>query len=388
MAVMSIPSQTLRDTVLIHWRGDTQPLDWLRIDGSGRAGPAVRESAPPASVLSAARQVIVLAPSESITLLVAQLPARNAEQARQAAPFVVEEQLAGNVESLHFAVAAKAPGQWWVAAVDPQLLRGWMSALAARGVLPDRIVPDVMALAAPREGSVVLVDGERALVRLQGDRAFALDAELLDSVLPEDGRSVREQRVVEAGTTAVAALAAGAGRAAELNLLAGDFAQAHRGADLRERWRRIGWVALAALVLATGYLKLDQWRLDQRATALDAEMVRIYRAQFPDARNVPNPLAQMRNALNAANGGVGAESAGLHLLALSAPVLASQSRVALRGAEYRSGALSLRLSAPSIEALDALRESLGATPGLNATLENAENADEGVDGRIKLDSGA
>ena len=385
MAAMNTPS-TLRDTLLIHWRGNDQPLDWLRIDGNGRTGISVREQAPPASVLAAARQIIVLAPSESITLLAAALPARNAEQARQAAPFAIEEQIAGNVEALHFAVAAKSAGNWWVAAIDPGLLHGWVQAMAARGIVPDRIAPDVMAVLPARDGAVVVIDGERALVRLNGDRAFAVETDLLDSVVIDIADA--DKREADIGQSALSLLAAGAGRASELNLLGGSFAPAHRGADLRQRWKRIAWFAAAVLVIAMSYLKLDELRLQHRVDALNDEMERIYRERFPEARNVPNPLAQMKNALRAANGGVSADATGLNLLALSAPVLSAQSRVALQGADFRAGALTLRLSAPSIEALDGLRESLAATDGLKATLENAESGADGIEGRIKLEAGS
>jgi general secretion pathway protein L len=385
---MTTVSPSLRDTLLIHWRGDQQALDWLRVDGAGRIGLSQREHAPPASVLAAVRQILVLAPSESISLLTCNLPARNAEQALQAAPFAVEEQIAGNVDALHFAVAARGPGTWCVAAAEPALLQQWLAALAARGIVPDCISPDVLALRAGREHGSVLVDGDRALVALPGDRAFVVDSELLDSVLPDESELHIERRHVEAGGSALSVLAAGAARAGELNLLTGGFAPAHRGADLRQRWARIGWIAAAALVLALVHLKLDEVRLDRRVQALNAEMERVYRARFPEAQSVPNPLAQMRNAVKAATGGSGNAGAGLDLLSLSAPVLASQAQISLQGVEYRAGVLSLRLSAPSIEALDGLRESLAATPGLKATLETAETQGEAVEGRIKLEARA
>ncbi len=385
---MTNDSRTLRDTLLIHWRGEQQALDWLRVDANGRIGHSLREHAPPASVLAAARQILVLVPSESISLLTTNLPARNVEQARQAAPFAVEEQIAGNVDALHFAVAARGPGSWCIAAIEPELLRRWISALAARGIVPDSVSPDVLALRSGRDHGSVLIEGERALVALPGDRAFVVDTDLLDSMLPDSADLHIDRLSVEAGGSALGLLAPGAAQAAELNLLTGPFAQAHRGADLRQRWSRIGWLAAAALVLAMGYLKFDEIRLARRVQALNTEMERVYRERFPEARSVPNPLAQMRNAVKVATGGNGSESGGLQLLALSAPVLAGQARIALEGAEYRAGVLSLRLSAPSIEALDGLRESLSATAGLKATLETAETQGDVIEGRIKLEARA
>lgn len=384
------PGKTnLRDVLLIHWHGVDQPLDWLRIDASGRIGGVLREQSPPASAIDAAREIIVLAPSESITLLSTALPAKQAEQARKAAPFAVEEQIAGNVETLHFAVAPNGPGHWWVAAIQPELLGTWLQELQARGIYPDRLIPDVLALDADREASVVLIEGERALVRTPGSRAFAVETDLVDAVLaaPEAGGAETLRFQAGPALPALNKLARGMRHTGGLNLLCAPFAAVHRGTDLRARWRRVMWLATAVLVLGFGFIALDQMRLNHRLQSLNAEMERIYRSQFPQAQQVPNPLAQMKSAVAAASGNSGIESAGLTLLAASAPVLAAQARVTLSGAEFRSGALTLRLTAPSIEALDKLRESLGASANLKATLENAEPGPDGVDGRIKLEAG-
>jgi general secretion pathway protein L len=385
---MNPGNTNLRDVLLIHWHGVDQPLDWLRIDANGRIGGVLREQAPPASAIDSAGEIIVLAPSEAITLLSTQLPARQAEQARKAAPFAVEDQIAGNVENLHFSVAPNGPGHWWVAAIQPDILTAWLAALQSRGIHPDRLIPDVLALDALRDVSVVLIDGERALVRAPGSRAFAVEADLIDSVLATSAASGQDVQRFECGPGAPALhkLASGMRHTHGLNLLCAPFSAVHRGTDLRARWRRVLWVAAAALTLGLGFIALDQQRLDHRLQALNAEMEKVYRTQFPQAQQVPNPLAQMKSALAAAGGNSGIESAGLGLLAASAPVLSAQVRVQLEGAEYRSGALTLRLTAPSIEALDKLRESLGASGNVNATLENAEPGAEGVDGRIKLES--
>lgn len=376
----------LRDVLLIHWRGTGQPLDWLRIDNNGRIGTALREPQPPLSVIESAREIIVLAPSESITLLSAPLPAKQPEQARKAAPFAVEDQIAGNVESLHFAVAPNGPGQWWIAAVQPETLSTWLRELQKRDIYPDRLLPDVLALGADRDASIVLIDGERALVRAPPSRAFAIDADLVDSVLTTPAAEV--MRIQSgASTLPLQQLALGMQHTGGLNLLCAPFAAQHRGVDLRTRWRRIGWLAVAMLVLAFGFIKLDEMRLRHRLNAINGEMERVYRAEFPQAQQVPNPFAQMKAALAAATGGGNADAAGLGLLARSAPVLAAQTRVQLLGAEYRTGVLSLRLAAPSIEILDALREGLNASAGLSATLENADTGPEGVEGRIKLEAG-
>ena len=224
----------------------------------------------------------------------------------------------------------------------------------------------------------------RALVRAP-QRAFATDADIVDALLDASAEVIR---IDNGSAPALQQLAAGVQHSAGMNLLCAPFAAQHRGADLRARWRRIAWFAATVVVLAFGFVKLDEMRLRHRLATLNGEMERVYREQFPEARQVPNPFAQMKSALATASGGAGSDTTGLGLLALSAPVLTAQTRVQLLGADYRAGVLSLRLAAPSIEALDALREGLDASAGLRAELENADTVADGIEGRIKIEAGA
>ena len=51
----------------------------------------------------AAMQAIALAPAEHVLLTSASVPAKNHSQRIQALPFVVEEQLIGDIDAMHFA---------------------------------------------------------------------------------------------------------------------------------------------------------------------------------------------------------------------------------------------------------------------------------------------
>lgn len=385
---MSPSPSPYRNLLLIHWRGADAALDWLKFDGSGRIGRSSHEYAPPPAVLAAAHAIVVLVPSEPVTMLVADLPARTVAQARKAAPFAVEEHLAAAVDALHFSVAPIDRTHWWVAALAPAQLKDWIDDLRARGIEPDRLLPDVMAVPANESGATVLVDGERALIRIGRQQAFASDTELAPTLIAAAGIGQADivRIVADVGQSPLASLAAGLGDCAELNLLSKEFAPRHRGSAVRGQWRRLGMLAAACLLLAVVYLKLDELRLNRRLAALNNAMEQIYRQRFPEAKQVPNPLAQMRSALTAATGNGAIMGSGLDLLTRTAPVLAAQTQVSLQAVEFRAGALVLDLKAPSIEAVDAIRESLGASTRLAATLENVDRDGNGVRGRIRLES--
>ena len=63
-----------------------------------------------AAALASGRRVIVLVPGSDVLLVQAAVPTRKRERVLQAIPFALEDQLAGDVERLHFAIARRSNG--------------------------------------------------------------------------------------------------------------------------------------------------------------------------------------------------------------------------------------------------------------------------------------
>lgn len=99
---------------------------------------------------SAGRRVVVLVPSTDVRLSSIQLPARQAAKVLKAAPYLLEDQLADDVDTLYFAVGARqADGSWPVAVVARERIQQWLAVFAERGIRPDAMVPDLLALDVP-----------------------------------------------------------------------------------------------------------------------------------------------------------------------------------------------------------------------------------------------
>ncbi|RPI12964.1 MAG: type II secretion system protein GspL, partial [Lysobacterales bacterium] len=102
----------MSETLVIRLRATEQaPASWLIVDSNGaRSGPV--QSGPVADALAAAqgRRVVVLVPGSEVTLAEPELPLRGGARLAQAVPFALEEQLAADVETLHFAVGSREAG--------------------------------------------------------------------------------------------------------------------------------------------------------------------------------------------------------------------------------------------------------------------------------------
>lgn len=380
-------------------------LTWLRLGGAARA-LASTPGAPPAGVLAAVDEIVVLVPAADVVLTEASLSARNRMQLMQALPYAVEEQLLGPLDDLHFAASRGTSGTLGVAVVAKATLRGWLARLAEAGIQPDVVLPESLALRAAAQQASLLVDGDRAVARLAPWAAFACTVAELPGWLalagPRHPLDVHDFRAApalalplhpasyhERQRDPLAFLAGGLG-AVPLNLLDGEFAPRHRHARGRHWWRVAAMLAVAVVVLAFAGLGADVWRLSRESARIDALSQDALRKAFPDvdAAQVARLGAErlMRDRLERQHGAESGAGA-LRMLAQVAPILGESTRTQVRGIEYRNGVLEVALRAPDMSALDLVRERVTTIQGLKAELTAASPGADGVDGRVRIDSG-
>ncbi len=381
-------------------------LTWLRQVGGARTSAVSTAGIPPASALDAAGEIVVFVPSEDVLLTSTRLSARNRAQLLQALPFAVEDQLLSPVEDLHFAAAQNSGDPIGVAVVAKGKLNAWLDRLREAGIRPDVLVPDALALPTSADSATVLIEGDRATVRLAPWSAFACSvgelpdwlalAQTAESRLSLDVYDFRAAPALalpvpiaayrERQHDALAFLGA-TFAAPPLNLLDGQFAAGHRQARGTRWWRTAAALAAAAVILAVANLGFDVLQLSRASARMDTLARETVRGAFPDidaaqlARLGPEQL--MRGRLARIH--PGEQTSGLlRVLAQIAPVLGTTTRIQTRGMEYRNGTFELALRAPDVAALDSVRERLAATPGLKAEVTVANPGADGVDGRIRI----
>ncbi len=95
------------------------------------------------------------------------LPAGLRKPPLQVAPFLLEEQLADDVEATHFALLHRQQAQCEIVAVQRQKMRDWLARCESLSLRPLALTPDVLALPwHPPAWSAVQVD-EQWLIRHQ-----------------------------------------------------------------------------------------------------------------------------------------------------------------------------------------------------------------------------
>ena len=380
-------------------------LVWLRQSADGRMLSASQHNPPPASVIAAADEIVVLVPAQDVLLIETRVNARSSAQLQQAVPFAVEDQLLGSVEDQHFAIQPGSDGRVGVAVVSRARMEQWIARLAALGVHADVLVPESLVLPLSPESASAMIDQGQVLIRL--DRWSALSCSVaqfpdwlaqirasgIDRAIDAYDFSTEANPEIESGFASyqagqrdpLAFLARNLRKPA-INLLSGEFASGHRQARGSRWWRRVAAVAAAVVVMAFVYRALEVRQLGQNLAGVDAAMSESLLKTFPDlgaAERSRSPQSVMRDRLERLRGG--SETSGfLRLLGQIAPILGRTTRIQMRGLEFRNGILEVGLRAPDVATLDSMREQFSAVPGLNAEVTASVPADTGVDGRIRI----
>ena len=375
-----------------------------------------------AAALAPGRRVCVLVPGADVVLTEVDVPVKTGARVQQVVPFALEEQLAEDIDQLHFAVGRRAGDsvRTPVAVVSRALMGEWLAALGGAGITAEAMYADSNLIPANPGQAVALLEGDGATVRPVGGSPVTMPvdalAEALELVRPAPDAMVASERTasglvlytgapewhqrsreVEAvrerfdgikvqlltdGPLALFAQQLPTATTGAINLLQGPYAPA---TALNSGWR--AWRLAAALLVALVALHAEGSAAELIALSrtehrLDGAIAETFLAAMPGEHNTQNARRRMEQRLALMqNGG---DSAGL-LGALSALAQASASVPGfhVQALSFREGALELRLAAPSAEALDHIGQSLRSI-GWQADLTSGNAAGSGYEGRMVI----
>ena len=411
-------------------RLDEEACEWAPVEGGELAGDIGRGTLADAAEASLGLRVTLVVPADGVLLAETRVPGGgNVQRAQTAAKYALEEQLADDVEDLHFALGARRGADLWpVAVIDRAAMVSLAERCAEAGLRPQAVVPETLALPLfdPDEppGTVwtALVDADEALVRLGDHAGFTCDADMAGAML--DG--ARRESLAAAASTEPAAGADGAASApgslqlvlhetagaapievpegleverrhvadrlelqaaalAEppaINLLQGDFSPRTQFDRTWKPWRWTAGLAAALALIVVGGRWLDVRELAAHEAALDAEIAATFERALPGTRRV-RPRQQMQQALERLGAGGGGGFSDR--LAQVAAGLATQPQTTVNSIGVRGDRFDLDLSTDAVPTLDALATALARDGELTMTVQSANRDDDGVRARVRVE---
>lgn len=400
----------MRDTLYLQFR-DPSP-----IAPDGRLAYAVIGSEPGLGVmaehgtlenilaLAAGRRLVLFVPGADVRLASVQVPARQTQKVLQAAPYALEDQLAEDVDTLHFAIGSRqADGSHPVAVVARARMESWLAPLRERKLTPDAVVPETLCLPVPDAGRWnALAEPAQISVRTGPFSGFACAPEELNTYLqladPENLIPLRifVPRPVETDfsrLTRPVELLPGYGSGLEvlarhyrpetaINLMQGHYSQQE---DWRLRvapWRTAGALVALWAVLALTHDALQTYRVGRELEAQEAQNLARFQGLFPAETKIVNLAAQTEQQWTALRGG--ARAPLFQLLGTLAASLSANPGLSLRALQFREGALYLSLTAIDLQAYERLRQWFESQREARLDPQSVNASNDGVQIQLKL----
>ncbi|TXS96280.1 type II secretion system protein GspL [Parahaliea maris] len=344
------------------------------------------------------------APAAAIRLLTLDVAAEEKKHLAQSLPFTLEEQVAEDIDGLHFAMAPLERLHYGVAICQHECMLAWQEQLAALDGIT-HWVPETLLLPWQAGEWCLLLEGERAIVRSGACAGFGCERELLPLLLEAALREGSPDSVVIYGSDQAADCELLPQALREkvqwrrgnlcsalllvdslppLNLNQGPYAAR---LPLQRWWRE--WRLVASVLAAVFCLQLLATWLEYRSLAdenlrLRAAREASYRQAYPQGA-VVDPEKQLQRQLDAMRG-TGGGSGFVPLLDRVGKVLAGEPGTRLASLNYtdRGGEMRMNIVASDYESVERIRAGINAS-GLNATMESSNAQGDGVRARIRVE---
>ncbi|WAJ69846.1 type II secretion system protein GspL [Catenovulum adriaticum] len=258
------------------------------------------------------KNAIVFVPSSDILFKQIETPAKVSRQFIQALPYMLEEELASEVDELFFAKGRKfkADGldKLEVAIVHKNKMQTWLDWLNEAGIHCQRLIPDALAL--PDDDKINLVQlGQEWLVRygtfgasscqvehlnfwLTQVAKYHHDAEICQySPLPEAVLANFEQ-VHQADYVMPLELLAKHSQDCQFNLRQGPYQFKKDSAKYIQIWRSAAIVAGIALAVNLAHKSVQIYDYEQQAEQLEKQIRQSYVSVFPNGKNLSVGIIQ------------------------------------------------------------------------------------------------
>ena len=369
------------------------------------------------------REVIVLVPAGDTSTLTCDLPAKGA-RLRAALPFALEEQVADEIENLHFAAGnRRSGGELPVVVVAHDRMNAWLEQLRDAGIKPARLVPEDHGLAfVPNTLSMLLAE-DQIIFNDGADLEFVMqgvtptDALMAAGILGEEGLAdeaedvsrhllvycepTEEQRfehdwarlrqhlesvdinLLPDGVLPRLAVTVASG--VGVDLLQGRYGESMDLGAVFRPWRYAAMLLLAFGVLGIAGKGIDYFRLASEEAALKEQFTVEYRKIRPDdTREVMDPLGTVTSIRRSIGAGGSAPAVFLPSLQQLAIALRENKDAEILAISYRAGVIDVRLTAPDVATLDKIQKIISQSTRFTASIQSTDRVGDEVNSRIQI----
>lgn len=373
------------------------------------AGNVLRRGEGPLADMPRGDSVQVVVPASLVLLAQVKVPTRNRRKMFQLLPYIVEDKLMYEPDSIHVAAGPQLPGgETVVAVIDKAWMKRVIGALQSAGLSPWRMWPETLMPAVPLGTWTVAWNGREGFVRtgmvsgqsLDGGSAEAPPLGLLLAAKEATAKGCAPRKInlqlakgsdqpdLEGWATRLGIKvavtgawdwsAAAYGMEKGVNLLQGEFAPARFEPDWQQRLRIPMMLAGIVVALQLGGGLADWLMLNYEKHQLDVSIQKAFRVAFPEARVIVDaPLQMQRNLAELRHArGLSDPADFLPVLAKAAPVLAKLEPVSIQAMSYEKDILKIDVLLRGSQTPEQMRDRFQSA-GMKAEIENGVTPESG-----------
>ena len=345
------------------------------------------------------------------------LPGKQPKYLKQALPFLIEEKLAIDVDSMHLATGVRlGNNRYPVIAINRDSFHQLLNLLKKCDISPSLAIADALLLQSPE----LYIGNTRSLLNVDSGQAIGMESENIELILNSafqncDNPETPELKVEYeselpgeiglllqslASTGNLTIKAANQANALKplllqrlldsknskpINLLQGGFAVKRKKSSNNINWKPFASAAAIILGLNLIYNIGSGLYFNIHADNITFKTEQLYRQYFPQDKRIQDIKRQTKIHLR--NSGSSGASDFLDLLAAMGSSWKNPNNKSLQLQQLRynakRGQMTLEIQAKSINQLDTLQRDISSN-GIKAELMSANESDNGVRGRLQL----
>ena len=378
---------------------------WAQIDedehSADIAWQAAGEDQLPAIAAQHPHPLIMILPQQCVYLARVEMPERAGRQLLSAIEFQVEDQLASDIENLHFAIGDSNENPVPVAVVERDIMARCIALAQGHGLRLVRIVPELFLVPWTGSGVVMMAGYDGYLLRYgpyQGQKCSAQALPAILALVRREAafdsvtcftRDIEQAPEVDGFTLEQRSLSevrAGLFSAPLIDLQQRDFQMSSAWRGLARAWKWVG-LLLAALLVIGGYNKaMALQSMERELAAIKQQQYELLKPHLPadvgPNDNLKKALIDRLQQLQSNR----AEQGFLALLLEFTRARAQHPEVALARIGYQGKQLIFDISSAQLNQIEALLETVKKN-GVNASLASLNIKPELSSGRLILQGG-
>ena len=345
------------------------------------------------------------------------LPGKQAKHFKQALPFLVEEKLTIDIESMHLSTGPRiGDNSYNVVAIEREKFQQLLAFLKDSEIEPGITLGDAQLL----EPAELYVGDSRALLSLNSGEIIAVETDNLELLLNSafNNNDALESTEIPAltvnyeshlsGEIELQLQALDSAQSAQINispdttdlttellnrittgsfinLLQGEFTAKKKSSKNQVKWQTFAFAAVVLLALQISYFIASGVYFNNQAEVFAADTEKLYRQYFPQDRRILDIKRQAQAHFRGASSD--GNNSFVALLGAFANSWKNKAYNSIKIEQIRYNAkrsqMTIEVQAKSINQLDSLQREI-SNKGIKAELMSANESDTGVLGRLQL----